>query len=156
LEASLVRPPRATPERDALVPVRITIAALTGVDPKLLVAFQDISEARAREEHLERVEAALGEASWRKDDFLAALSHELRNPLTRIRTGLNVLSRAEPGSDLAHRSLATVERQVVHLARLVDDLLDVTRITKGKIQVHPELVELGGLVQRGLEDHRAS
>ncbi len=79
------------------------------------------------------------EANQRKDEFLASLGHELRNPLAPIRTSATLLTHLFPQSEPAARIKEVVERQVVHLTRLVDDLLDVARITSGKIQLqrHP-------------------
>jgi PAS domain S-box-containing protein len=91
-----------------------------------------------------------------KSDFLAMLSHELRNPLMPIRNSLCILERAEPGGELASRAVAVIDRQVSHLSRLVDDLLDVTRIARGKVQLRREPLELGELVRRTAEDHRAA
>lgn len=106
------------------------------------------------EEALRESEAALKDADRRKNEFLAVLSHELRNPLAPIRTGLFMLERAAPGGDQAKRAQAIIDRQVGHLTRLVDDLLDVTRISRGKIQIQRERLELGDLVRRTIEDHR--
>ena len=101
-----------------------------------------------------RAEEALREADRRKDEFLAVLSHELRNPLAPIRNSVYVLERAAPGGEQARRSQAVIERQVSHLARLVDDLLDVTRITRGKIQLKRERTDLVDVVRRCVEDQR--
>ncbi len=105
---------------------------------------------------LRRAEHSLREADRRKDEFLGLLSHELRNPLTPIRNSLYILQRAQPGSDQARRAQAVIDRQVNHLARLVDDLLDVTRITRGKVQLHIERLDIVECVRRTAEDHRAS
>jgi len=102
-----------------------------------------------------RAEEALREADRRKTAFLAVLSHELRNPLTPIRNGVRILRGAAPGSEPALRAQSVIERQVEQLARLVDDLLDVTRITSDRIQLRPERLELGELVGRTVEDHRS-
>ncbi|MFL6655445.1 MAG: ATP-binding protein [Sulfurifustis sp.] len=99
-------------------------------------------------------EEALREADRRKDEFLAVLSHELRNPLAPIRSSFDVLERATPGSEQAQRAQAVIGRQITHLTRLVDDLLDVTRIGRGKIQLQRERLELTELVRRTAEDHR--
>lgn len=72
------------------------------------------------------------EAATRKDEFLAMLAHELRNPLAPLRTALELL-KLEPSADVVARAKATMERQITHLIRLVDDLLDVSRITRGKV-----------------------
>jgi PAS domain S-box-containing protein len=102
-----------------------------------------------------RIEEALREAE-RKDEFLAVLSHELRNPLTPIRNSLAILERAVPGGSQALRAQAVIGRQVGHLARLVDDLLDVTRIARGKAQLQQDRFELGEIVGRTVEDYRAA
>jgi PAS domain S-box-containing protein len=106
---------------------------------------------------LQHVEARISlEASNRsKNEFLAVLSHELRNPLAPIRNSLYILDRAAPGSEQAGRAQAVIDRQVVHLTRLVDDLLDVTRISRGKIQLRRERLDLCDLLRRTIEDHRS-
>lgn len=86
--------------------------------------------------------------------FLASLSHELRNPLASIRNCLSLLSRAEPGSDRAARAAAIAERQVGHLSRLIDDLLDVTRIQRGRVVLRRRSTDLVQLVGRVAEDQR--
>jgi PAS domain S-box-containing protein len=120
-----------------------------GAPAMLIGTVQDITERKA-------MELALEEASRRKDDFLAVLSHELRNPLAPMRSSLYVLARAEPAGEQARRVQAILERQVTHLARLVDDLLDVSRVSRGRLQLKPERMELGALVRRSLEDHGAA
>jgi PAS domain S-box-containing protein len=101
-----------------------------------------------------RAEEALRDADRRKTEFLAVLSHELRNPLTPIRNGIRILRTAGPGDEQAERAQVVIERQVEQLARLVDDLLDVTRITRDRIQLRTGRLELCGLVRRTVEDHR--
>jgi signal transduction histidine kinase/ActR/RegA family two-component response regulator len=107
---------------------------------------------------VQHVQARLGleEADRRKDEFLAVLSHELRNPLAPIRNGLYVLGKAGPESDQGARALEVIERQVGHMTRLVDDLLDVTRVSRGKIQLQVDEVDLGEIVRRAVEDHRSA
>ena len=104
---------------------------------------------------LARANESLGEADRRKNQFLAVLSHELRNPLAPVKNGIWILDRVPPGSDQARRAREVIGRQVDHLAHLVDDLLDVTRITRGKIQLQRRRLELNELVRRTIEDHRA-
>ena len=101
-----------------------------------------------------RVEHALRDADRRKDEFLAVLSHELRNPLASIRNAYGVLDR-EPDGEQAARARDVIGRQVQQLTRLVDDLLDVTRISRGKIQLLKERIDLGATVWKTVEDHRA-
>jgi signal transduction histidine kinase len=107
-------------------------------------------------QELRQAERQLRDADRRKDEFLGLLSHELRNPLGPIRNGLFVLGKADPGSDQAKRARSVIERQVTHLTRIVDDLLDVTRISSGKVQLRLEPVELGEAVRRSAEDYRTS
>ncbi|GEJ55998.1 hybrid sensor histidine kinase/response regulator [Anaeromyxobacter diazotrophicus] len=99
-------------------------------------------------------EQALRDSDRRKSEFLAVLSHELRNPLAPIRDGLYLLDRMPPGSPQAARAREVIHRQTDHLARLVDDLLDVTRISRGKMQLRRERLELRELVRRTCDDHR--
>jgi two-component system CheB/CheR fusion protein len=94
------------------------------------------------------------EADRRKSDFLAVLSHELRNPLAPILNGLHIIDRAEPGSEPARRAREIVHRQTRHLTKLVDDLLDTTRLAHGKIDLHREHFELKQLASATFDDHR--
>jgi two-component system CheB/CheR fusion protein len=102
-----------------------------------------------------RFEEALRESD-RKDEFLAVLSHELRNPLTPIKNSLAILDRVVPGAPQALRAQAIIGRQVHHLTRMVDDLLDVTRIARGKAALQRERLDLGEVVGRTVEDYRAA
>ena len=104
---------------------------------------------------IKRTEAALREADRNKDEFLAALSHELRNPLAPITNALSVLDEAAPGSDPARRALQIVRRQVTQLSRLVDDLLDLTRVARGKMVVEPTPVDLNELVLKTTDDYQS-
>jgi PAS domain S-box-containing protein len=103
---------------------------------------------RESERHLRELDEA-------KNEFLAVLSHELRNPLAPIKNSLYVLGRSAPGSVQAMRAQAVLDRQVNQLVRLVDDLLDVTRITRNKVQLRRERLELNELVRRTVEDQRS-
>jgi signal transduction histidine kinase/CheY-like chemotaxis protein len=99
-------------------------------------------------------EEKLKEASRRKDEFLAMLSHELRNPLAPIRNAAEVMRRIAPTDAGIVWARDVVERQVTHLAQLVDDLLDVSRITQGKISLKKEPVELGKVIQHSIDTAR--
>jgi PAS domain S-box-containing protein len=136
--------------------LRVTVTLLESKEPITLLAFEDITERKLHDEKLERTELALREADRRKDEFLAVLSHELRNPLAPIRNSIFVLTHSDPGGKRARRAQAIIDRQVTHLTRLIDDLLDVTRIAHGKIELQRRPVELGELARRTLDDHRAS
>jgi signal transduction histidine kinase len=99
----------------------------------------------------ERAERALQDADRRKNTFLATLSHELRNPLAAIANAVRVLHVAAPGEPRVDAARDVLERQIAHLVRLVDDLLDVSRITTGKISLRREPVDLAGIVERAVE-----
>lgn len=109
---------------------------------------------RASEERYRALAEELREADRHKNEFMAILSHELRNPLASIQNGLHILDRAVPGGDQAKRAKDVIDRQTGQLAHLVDDLLDVTRINQNKIKLQRERIELNELVRRTLDDHR--
>ncbi|MCY7298414.1 MAG: PAS domain-containing protein, partial [Ilumatobacteraceae bacterium] len=98
-----------------------------------------------------RIEKALQDEDRRKDEFLATLSHELRNPLAPLTTGLEVLRLAPAGAAVAVSALRVMERQLTHLVRLVDDLMDVSRIRSGKIEMKVEVVSIGDVVRQAVE-----
>ncbi|HYT91820.1 MAG TPA: PAS domain S-box protein, partial [Gemmataceae bacterium] len=101
------------------------------------------------------VEETLREADRRKDEFLAMLAHELRNPLAPIRNAVQVLKLLGGPEPTLAQARAMIDRQVAHMARLVDDLLDVSRITRGKILLRKEPLDLVPLVRAAAEDHRS-
>ena len=101
-----------------------------------------------------RTEDMLREADRRKNEFIAMLSHELRNPLVPIRTGIGLLKGAADPNGLLARIQPVMERQMAHVVRLIDDLLDVSRITSGRIGLHCEPVTLSSLVEAAAEAHR--
>ena len=117
--------------------------------------IRDITERKQAEDKLRASNLELAEADRRKNDFMAVLSHELRNPLAPIRNSTYILERAVPGGEQARRAVAVIERQAGQLARLVDDLLDVTRITRNKIQLQRETLELNDLARHTIEDQRS-
>ncbi len=98
-----------------------------------------------------RAESALKEADRHKDEFLAMLAHELRNPLAPILNAVQLMARKPLDDPQLMHSREVIQRQVGHLTRLVDDLLDVSRITRGKINLARETVELASLVARAIE-----
>lgn len=111
------------------------------------VVVQDVTE-------LKNAEHALREADRRKDEFLATLAHELRNPLAPIRNGLKILRLATEDRAAAARVYEMLERQVNHMIRLVDDLLEVSRITGGKIELRREVLELTAVLRGAVETSR--
>jgi PAS domain S-box-containing protein len=123
----------------------------------------DVSERKRNELLLARAqqaasesEARLREADRRKDEFLAMLAHELRNPLAPIRTGLQLMRVAADRPDTIEQVRSMMERQLAHVVRLVDDLLDVSRITSGKIHLKRESVTLRQLLDFAIEVNRAA
>jgi signal transduction histidine kinase/CheY-like chemotaxis protein len=109
--------------------------------------FVDITERKLAEQ-------ALREADRRKDEFLATLAHELRNPLAPIVSSLHILQLTGRQDPTAARVLAMMQRQVSHIVRLVDDLMEVSRITRGKIQLVRERVDLASVVRSALDTSR--
>ena len=109
-------------------------------------------------EAIERAHAQeqLREANARKDEFLAMLAHELRNPLAPIRTGLELIRRGGDSVVAVERVRGMMERQVGHMVRLIDDLMDVSRITSGKIVLQREPTLLERLVHSAVEANRAA
>ena len=112
----------------------------------------DITERKHAEEALRAREAQLREADRRKNEFLGVLSHELRNPLAPIRNSVTIMDRVPAGSPQARHALQVIDRQVNQLARLIDDLLDVTRISRGKFRLQRETIELNSLVRSAAGD----
>jgi PAS domain S-box-containing protein len=114
----------------------------------------DQTVRKRAEEELARLNQQLRDADRKKDEFLATLAHELRNPLAPIRTGLQVLRMTHGHGDAFHQTRDMMERQVQHLVRLIDDLLDVSRITRGKVELQRQRVGLAAVVQSALETSR--
>ncbi|HVU90263.1 MAG TPA: PAS domain S-box protein [Pirellulales bacterium] len=102
-----------------------------------------------------RAEKALLEADRRKDDFLALLGHELRNPLAGIVSGVEVLNQLPAGDPDVRNVLAIIERQAAHMSRLIDDLLDVSRIVRGKITLDLARLDLALVVRQSAADHKS-
>jgi PAS domain S-box-containing protein len=125
-----------------------------------LLAARKAAEAaldarRSAEEELQKLNAQLSAADRRKDEFLATLSHELRNPLAPMRSALDVL-KLKFGHGTDNRLLQAFDRQMRHMTRLVDDLMEVSRITQGRMQLQRAPVELSALVQGAAHDVAAT
>jgi PAS domain S-box-containing protein len=101
-----------------------------------------------------RAEQVLHEANRAKDEFIATLAHELRNPLAPIRTGLEILKKDKDNGPASGRARDTMERQLAHMIRLIDDLLDISRINSGKIRLETSRIKLAGAVESALEISR--
>src|SRR5262249_36334182 len=124
---------RAVPVRDA-----------SGRIVRWFGTFTDIDDQK-------QAEAALQEADRRKEEFLATLAHELRNPLAPLQSCLDLMGRPAASEVDFERERAVMERQVRHLTRLVDDLLDISRISRGRIELRTEVVDLAAIVAHAVE-----
>ena len=131
--------------------VRITAASLVGNEATILLAFEDVTVRRNAEARLRRADEALREADRRKDEFLAMLSHELRTPLSSILMHSQLLQQGGMNDDDVKSSGAVIERAAKTQARLIDDLLDVSRIVAGKLTLKPGRVSPGTTVQNAVD-----
>jgi PAS domain S-box-containing protein len=120
---------------------------VAGKPLRIVGTVQDITERKLTEE-------ALREADRRKDEFLATLGHELRNPLAPIRAAVGVLELAKDDPSRWREMTAIIDRQSTHLVRLIDDLLDVSRITRGKITLRRQRLDLAEILERAEEGIR--
>lgn len=113
----------------------------------------DVSEQKRAEAELREVAAALSEAGHRKDEFLATLAHELRNPLAPIRNALQLM-RLSDEREMQEHARSMMERQLAQMVRLVDDLMDVSRITRGKVDLRKEQIPLSIAINSAVETSR--
>jgi signal transduction histidine kinase len=124
---------------------------------RALAELNETLEERVRERtaDLERSEAALRTAARQKDEFLAVLAHELRNPLASLRTGLDLVTQLERReAPVIDRTLAAMNRQLDHIVRLIDDLLDVSRISRGVLELQKDRADLVTILRSSLETFR--
>jgi signal transduction histidine kinase len=124
-----------------------------------LAELNEKLEERVKERtlELERSEAALRAAAQQKDEFLAILAHELRNPLGPLRSGLDLLLRrkeGEAGNPIVARALGSMNRQLHHMVRLIDDLLDISRVSRGLLDLKKAPLDLGEIVAATVESLR--
>ena len=119
-----------------------------------MLVLRDVTDRRRLEAELQRRADDLVDRDRRKDEFLAMLAHELRNPLAPLRNTIHVLRMRTPDAAEMERAGELMERQVCHLVRLVDDLLDVSRITRGKVELRKLRLDLGTVVGRAVEGTR--
>ena len=116
---------------------------------------KEVTEEKRAEASLRTHAVELAEAARQKDEFLAMLAHELRNPLAPMRTALELLQRFGEQRTIVDRAHEVIGRQITHMARLLDDLLDVSRITTGRITLNPQEVDLRDVVSEGIDSTRA-
>jgi PAS domain S-box-containing protein len=130
--------------------VRLSVASLAGTEGTVLVAFEDITAERRAAERLLRADAALREADRRKDEFLAVLSHELRTPLSTLLMYSQLLRQGVLDEEKVKVAAETIERAARVQARLIDDLLDVSRIIAGKLSMRAEQVNAVDIARAAL------
>ncbi len=143
---------------------RLDLELLEGIALLLAVALEnarlfrraqdELEERRKAERELRATEEALREADRRKDEFLATLGHELRNPLNPIRSAVELLRRDDATERDSRWAEDVIQRQVVHLTRLIDDLLDVSRITQGKLELRRSVVVLDEVIEAAVDAAR--
>jgi len=114
----------------------------------------DVTDRKTAELQLRQLAADLSDAAHRKDEFLATLAHELRNPLAPIRNGLQLLMMPGMQAAAVEQARSMMDRQLTHMVRLIDDLMDVSRITQGKLQLRKEHVPLAAVLESALETIR--
>jgi signal transduction histidine kinase len=115
---------------------------------------REMAEERVALARAETARRAAEESNRRKDEFIAMLSHELRNPLAPIRSGIEVIRRMKSAEPTVVQAVEVMDRQVVHLVRLVEELLEVSRISQGRITLKKEPVELERVISLGVETAR--
>jgi PAS domain S-box-containing protein len=131
----------------ALLPIYVALSSLPlNGETSLCLVVTDLTEQKEHQ--------GLQEVNRRKDEFLAMLAHELRNPLAPIRNAMYLLKRGEVDRSSSEEVRSMMERQVEHLARLIDDLMDVSRISSGKVELRMEVVNLRSVVGRAIEISR--
>jgi PAS domain S-box-containing protein len=129
------------------IDVSLTISPLKNEEGEIVGASKIMRDIRRRKELEERLRAE----DKLKDEFLATLAHELRNPLAPIRTASEILSHAPVDGTLAQSAVTTIRRQILHLTRLVDDLLDVSRITRDRIELQQRPIDLTVVIGHAVE-----
>jgi two-component system, chemotaxis family, CheB/CheR fusion protein len=123
----------------------------SGEPELILLAIRDVSHRKRLENELLESSRQLTEAGRRKDEFLATLAHELRNPLAPILNSLELIEQLDSRERAAGKARGIVKRQVSHMVRLIDDLLDISRVTSGRIRLCRERVDLAAAVDQAVE-----
>ncbi|MGH9383528.1 MAG: hybrid sensor histidine kinase/response regulator [Vicinamibacterales bacterium] len=130
---------------------RLRLAVLAELEARVAERTRDLGSANER---LKQSEERLREADRRKDEFLATLAHELRNPLAPIRTGFQLLKNPATPEAIKTRAHEVIDRQMHQLVRLIDDLLDVSRITADKLELRKDRIDVVEVVQHAVETSR--
>ncbi len=137
-------------EKDRLDPILLERSIRFALQQKRSEAELE-RKVQERTEELARANDALREADRRKDEFLATLAHELRNPLAPIRNALAIMQLAPHNLTAIEQSRKVMDRQVCHMVRLIDDLLDVSRISRGKLSLRLEPLEIADVLTTAIE-----
>lgn len=136
------------------IDVALTVSAIRDANNQIVgisKTARDITGKKEAEDRIYSLMHELKEADRRKDEFLATLAHELRNPLAPIRNSLEVMKRVDGNSETMGLAQSTMERQLVQMVRLVDDLLDISRITRNKVELRIQRVELSSIIYHAIE-----
>ena len=135
------------PLDDSAAPIKTASGQIEGA----ILVFREISERKRHEEQLIRQAVALEEADHRKDEFLATLAHELRNPLSPLSNALQLWPFVESNPAEVARLRGLMDRQVRQMTRLIDDLMDVSRIASGKVHLHRQRVDVATVIREAVE-----
>jgi len=146
---------RLARQGDGVIPAHVVFNALPVDEGALIGVFVTDLTSQKQHEALVAAQDALRDADRRKNEFLAMLSHELRGPLAPLGNMLEIMKRAEGNRELIQQARGTMERQLAQLVRLVDDLLDISRITTNKLELRKERIALAPILTRVVDSSRA-
>jgi PAS domain S-box-containing protein len=136
-------------------PIELAVTRIPFSGPPMFTGYiRDITDRKRMEDELRGRANELLAADQRKNEFLATLAHELRNPLAPIRNGLQVWRLSEHDPELMEQAREMMERQLAQMVRLVDDLLDLSRVSRGTIELRRECVELSRIIEQAIETSR--
>jgi two-component system, chemotaxis family, CheB/CheR fusion protein len=141
------------------IPISVTVSPIRDDAGRIVGASKiarDISDRKQAEEQIYSLLTQMKEADRRKDEFLATLGHELRSPLASLFSTLETMKRGNGANEFFHQARETMERQLHQMVRLVDDLLDVSRIARNKLELRKERVPLRSILQQAVEVSRSS
>jgi PAS domain S-box-containing protein len=136
-------------------PIELAVSRISFAGPPMFTGYvRDVTDRKELEEELLGRAEQLLAADRRKDEFLATLAHELRNPLAPIRSGLEIWRLSRGDSEVTNQARDMMERQVEQMVRLVDDLLDLSRISRGTIELRKQRIDLEKIIQQSVETSR--
>lgn len=156
-KVALTRQPERFIEHSAAMGYWWDVYAAPIGDPdelRIAIIFTDITARKKAEDDLRQVAADLSEANRRKTEFLATLAHELRNPLAPVRSGLDLLQSTASSPESKQKVLAMMDRQLKHMVRLIDDLMEISRINSGKIVLQRGPADLASVVSQAVDATR--